>query len=91
MLVDDVAVGILDPLDEVGLYLLAVIGQRREGLSHFERGHRLGADDHGGDLLDRGLDAEAVGHLDDVVGPGGQGNLAVDGVGGEHGGILQAA
>ncbi len=80
MLVDHVAVGVLDPLDEVGLDPFSLVGDTRVGGGHFERAHRLGAEDDGRDGAEGRLDPEPVGDLHDVGGADPDRDLAEHGV-----------
>ena len=84
VLVDHVAVAVLDAGDGHGVAVHAARGDRGVGLAHLERGHHGGAERRGEAGLDRGVDAEGRRHLDDRLHADGVGDLHVAGVGGDH-------
>ncbi len=65
---DDVAPGVLDPLDHHGLAVQPVVPEGGVGAGHVQHGDLAGPEHDGGDHGQLGLDAEGVGHLDDVLG-----------------------
>ena len=81
VLVDGAAVAVLDLRDGHGVAVHAVVGDGRVGLGHLERGHLGGAEDRGVVGLDRRVDAELLGHADELIHADGLDDLRVAGVG----------
>ena len=84
VLVDHVAVAVLDLGDGDGVAMDAPAGDGRERLAHLHDGQLRGAECRREDGLDLGVDAQSGRHVGDLVHADGLGDLDVAGVGG-HG------
>ena len=78
VLIDEVAIGVLDALDQIAVDALSDIGQCRIGGRHLERCHRLRSQRNRQHRLQWRLDTHLVSGIDDVLGPDDVGDLRVD-------------
>ena len=89
VLIDDVAVAVLDLDDGNGVAVQAVVGDGGIALRHLERGHARGTERGGAVGLDRGIDADELCHADELIDPDGVDDLGVGRVRGVLGGRVE--
>ena len=91
VLIDDVPVAVLDLGDRHGVAVDAAARNHGVGLAHVKRRHLRRAKARRKALVDRGVDAHRLCHLDYLVHADGLCDLHVAGVGGDGGGMLERA